>query len=199
MRATVQITPLPQFEGFYGVFFRSWEDGVLAVREVAQKGIRVSMLRLSDARETETTLILAGKETLVRMASYGLHAFGYRDRRCLLIFAVTGDKKIAKHARSKALEIFRKHGGLYTRDYIGKSWQKSRFLTPYLRNSLWDSGYALDTLESALPWENVSEAKQAIIDAISGTGVKRESPAPRFRAFIACLSKWCQHLHYIPL
>jgi alkyldihydroxyacetonephosphate synthase len=175
-RATVQITPLPEFEGFYGVFFRNWEDGVLAVRKVAQKGIKVSMLRLSDARETETTLILAGRETLVRLASIGLDALGYRDRRCLLIFAVTGDKKIAKHARSTALEIFRKHGGVYTGYYIGKSWQKSRFFTPYLRNSLWASGYALDTLETALSWENVSKAKQAIIDAISGAGVKRDLP-----------------------
>ena len=148
----------------------------MAVREIAQKGIKVSMLRLSDAPETETTLILAGKETLVHLASTGLGALGYREQRCLLIFAVTGDKKTAKHARSTALKIIRKHGGMYTGDYIGKSWQKSRFLTPYLRNSLWEAGFALDTLETALPWEKVSIAKHAIIDAISGTGIKRDLP-----------------------
>ncbi len=44
------------------------------------------------------------------------------------------------------------HGGFNTGETIGKLWRKSRFLTPYLRNVLWEHGYAVDTLETALPW-----------------------------------------------
>jgi alkyldihydroxyacetonephosphate synthase len=34
-------------------------------------------------------------------------------------------------------------------------WRKSRFLTPYLRNTLWEHGYAIDTVETAVPWSEV--------------------------------------------
>ena len=174
--ASVQIKKLPEFEGFYGVFFRNWEDGMNAVREITQKGIRVSMLRLSDALETETHLILSGKETLHRLASFGLDTLGFRAQRCLLILGVTGEYKSAHHARKSAIRLCRKFGGLYTGNFIGKSWQKNRFLAPYLRNALWDAGYALDTLETAVPWKKVSGAKQAIINIITQIGINHELP-----------------------
>lgn len=43
---------------------------------------------------------------------------------------------------------------------------KKRFLTPYLRNTLWDLGYALDTLETALPWDKIQTGRQEILHAI---------------------------------
>jgi alkyldihydroxyacetonephosphate synthase len=39
---------------------------------------------------------------------------------------------------------------------IGNMWKKSRFYSPYLRNTLWEAGYALDTLETAIPWSEVT-------------------------------------------
>jgi len=48
-RATVRVRPLPNSENFYAVFFRDWKSGATAVREMAQAGVAVSMLRLSDA------------------------------------------------------------------------------------------------------------------------------------------------------
>ena len=76
-QATVRIRHMPEFEAFYGVFFPDWERGVEAVRQIAQEGVGLSMLRLSNARETETTLALSGKERLVRWADRGLGILGY--------------------------------------------------------------------------------------------------------------------------
>ena len=59
--AKVRVSPLPETEEFYGVFFPSWEQGTDAVRQIAQERMLVSMLRLSNPVETETTLILSGK------------------------------------------------------------------------------------------------------------------------------------------
>jgi alkyldihydroxyacetonephosphate synthase len=134
------------------------------------------MVRLSDDKETETSLILSGKETLLRLGTLGLEKLGYGDQRCLLIVGVTGDKKTSDRARKSAIRICRKYGGLYTGKYIGKSWEKNRFLAPYLRNSLWEAGYALDTLETAVPWKKVEKAKEAIIGAITQTGINLELP-----------------------
>lgn len=44
--------------------------------------------------------------------------------------------------------------------------KKNRFRTPYLRNTLWDAGYAVDTLETAVTWDNVNLTLEAIESAI---------------------------------
>jgi alkyldihydroxyacetonephosphate synthase len=38
---------------------------------------------------------------------------------------------------------------------FGSQWQKGRFRTPYLRNVLWELGYGVDTLETAVTWNQV--------------------------------------------
>ncbi len=156
-RATVRVQRTPEVEAFYGVFFHDWKQGATAVREIVQAGISVSMLRLSNPVETATTLALAGRETLVDWAGRGLRSIGYADERSLLVFGVTGTRHQARNARHEAMEIIRAQGGLMTGMIIGRMWEKSRFYSPYLRNTLWDLGYALDTLETAIPWSQVIE------------------------------------------
>ncbi len=46
-------------------------------------------------------------------------------------------------------------------------WRKSRFRTPYLRNTLWERGYALDTVETAVPWQAVMPTAEALRRAVS--------------------------------
>jgi len=175
--AAVRVRPLPPFEGFYGLFFHDWADGLAALREIAQEKSNVSMLRLSDTDETQTTMILSGKDQLVGLAERGLEFFGYQAGRCLLVIGLTGEQSGVRFARQRAFEIVRAHGGLLTRlsfsagAMIGKMWQKSRFSTPYLRNTLWDHGYALDTLETALSWSKVIGAAQEIKQCI-GQGLE---------------------------
>ena len=57
-------------------------------------------------------------------------------------------------------------GGLPVGKFIGETWRKGRFHTPYLRNTLWETGVALDTLETALTWKNALPAAEAIKSAI---------------------------------
>ncbi len=45
---------------------------------------------------------------------------------------------------------------------IGKAWQHGRFAAPYLRNALWDAGYAVDTLETATDWATLPDLAAAI-------------------------------------
>jgi alkyldihydroxyacetonephosphate synthase len=163
-RATVRIRPVPEREHFYGVFFRDWDSGMEAVRRAAQEECRLSMMRLSNPQETETTLILSGRERLVDLADRGLNAVGYKEGRCLLIFAVTGHRKEVSQARAQAMSIFRAHGGLPAISAVGEMWNKSRFLSPYLRNTLWEAGYAVDTLETAVSWASVAKLHTEIID-----------------------------------
>jgi alkyldihydroxyacetonephosphate synthase len=51
---------------------------------------------------------------------------------------------------------------------MGNEWRKGRFKTPYLRNTLWDVGYAVDTLETALTWSDLPAATEAVLKALRG-------------------------------
>lgn len=165
-QATVRIRRLPETERFYGVFFHEWEAGINAVRMIVQEGVQVSMLRLSDPQETKTTLLLSGKDDLVQWADRALNLLGYGKNRCLLIFGITGDYKSAKLARRQTNSIVRLFGGLPTGKVIGSIWRKSRFKTPYLRNTLWELGYALDTIETAVPWVKVFHLAQTVTETL---------------------------------
>jgi len=160
-QAKVKVRRLPDAEEFYGVFFPSWEQGAQAVRHIAQQETPVSMLRLSSPQETETTLILSGK-SWVGAADKGLRLIGYGGTRCLLAFGATGSALHVWRARVQASSICRRYGGLFVGTVVGHTWEKSRFYSPYLRNTLWELGVAIDTLETAIPWLNVMAASAAI-------------------------------------
>jgi alkyldihydroxyacetonephosphate synthase len=174
-RAEVRVRPRPQAEQFHGVFFPTWEQGMTAVRAIAQDGIPVSMLRLSNPLETETTLVLSGK-SWIGPADKGLRLIGFGEQRCLLVFGVTGSAAHVRRARGGATAVCRKYGGFFVGSLVGRTWQKSRFLSPYLRNTLWDQGLAVDTLETALPWKNVEAAagdiSASIQEAMQAQGEK---------------------------
>lgn len=163
--ATVRVSPLPEREAFHAIFFPDWESGHTAVREIAQARVPVSMLRLSDAVETETTLILSGHERLVGLAEWALHALGLGEGKCLFLFGATGSSEMVKRARQDLIAITKEHGGRHVGQYMGGKWRDSRFLSPYLRNTLWEIGYAVDTLETALPWSAIP----ASVDTIKAT------------------------------
>ncbi len=165
-RATMRIRRLPAEEHFYSAFFPNFQTGFEAVREIAQAELHLSMLRLSDPMETETTFQLSGEEKLVDIAKKGLNLFGQGEQRCMLIYGLTGIPADNRLADRQLAHIAREHQGLMVKFYLGNAWVKKRFLTPYLRNTLWDLGYALDTLETALPWDKLLTAQKAILDPI---------------------------------
>ena len=49
---------------------------------------------------------------------------------------------------------------------MGNAWKKNRFQSVYLRNTLWDLGYSVDTLETAVTWDKVTPAMAAIEKSI---------------------------------
>lgn len=172
--ATVRIRRLPEEERFYSAFFPNFETGVEAVRKIAQEELPLSMVRLSDPMETETTFQLSGEEKLVSIAKKGLNLFGQKDERCMLIYGLTGRKADNRLADRHLGNIVRSHNGMLVKFYLGNAWIEKRFLTPYLRNTLWDLGYALDTLETSLPWSKLQEGRTAIVKAIE-MGLEHEN------------------------
>jgi alkyldihydroxyacetonephosphate synthase len=166
--ATVRITPLPDSESFHAVFFPDWAAAEEAVRHIAQAKLPLSMLRLSNANETLTTLALAGHKKLIGYLQRYLHWRGCGDGRCLLLIGVTRRHGTANPALRDALRMARARHGVHIGQAIGKKWKQNRFRNVYLRNALWRHGYAVETVETAVNWPKVKGMMHAVEQAAAG-------------------------------
>lgn len=160
----VRVTRLPEQESFHVVFFPTWEQARDAARELVQNRLQLSMLRLSNAIETETQLALAGHPGQIRLLEKFLSFRGAQDKKCMMTFGVTGTRHQCRHALSEARKHCSAYKGVYTGKYLGAKWAEKRFTMPYLREALWQMGYAVDTLETATDWDNVDSLLGKIED-----------------------------------
>lgn len=171
--AVVRTRPLPEREDFHAAFFPSWDAGIEAVRRIAQAGLGLSMLRLSNETETETQLALAGHEKAIVWLRRYLRLRGTGERPVLLIFGLTGLNREVLRMRREALTLAKHCGGVHAGQRIGKGWAAKRFHGPYLRNSLWRAGYAADTVETAINWPQVTPLMRAI-EATAATALAED-------------------------
>jgi len=149
-RVTVRISRLPEQEYCRGAFLPSFAAGLAAVQELARRRLALAMLRLSTPEETGLGLALSGRP--VRLLDGYLRLRGMGEGKCLLVYAVTGTKRDASHAAGEVSRVVRRYGGVDLGRAAGKHWFANRFFLPYLRNTLWEAGYAVDTMETAVPW-----------------------------------------------
>lgn len=162
----VRVTPIAAKENFYVAFFPSWEAARTATRQIKQQGIALSMLRVSNAIETETQLALAGHPKQIALLEKVLSLRGIKEGKCMLTFGTTGTKRQCKTALRETRAIIKSNKGLYTGTYLGNKWAEKRFSMPYLRESLWRLGYAVDTLETATTWDNVDNLLNKVEDSL---------------------------------
>lgn len=158
----VRVSRLAEREEFHVLFFPDWEQARTAARHLVQERVQLSMLRLSNATETETQLKLAGHERLIGLLEAYLARRGAGRDKCMMTLGVTGSKQQVKAALSQVSRIVKAHGGVATGTLLGRKWAANRFRMPYLREALWRMGYAVDTLETATDWDNVDHLMREI-------------------------------------
>ncbi|WP_410210067.1 FAD-binding oxidoreductase [Aquirhabdus sp.] len=174
----VRVTPLPEHESFHVGFVPDWESGLKMVRELAQGKVQLSLMRLSNADETESHLSLGGNHPLFKAYDRFLSFKKCRNGdRCMFTFGVTGSKRQARFALAEAKRAIDNAGGTYiASSFMGGIWEHSRFRSPYFRNGLWEHGYSVDTFETCINWDKVNACmnamEQAIKDASDGQPVQ---------------------------
>ena len=158
-QATIRIRSIPETDRVYAFFFPDLSSGLEAARHLAQDPSSMSMLRLSNAAETQTHLALSGKVVAEKWLKTYLQLRGQDPRSsCLCLVGLTGELQRVKSDLSRIKKEARRHKGLYLHRSFEKKWKENRFLSAYARNTLWDLGYGVDTLETALPWGRIAEA-----------------------------------------
>lgn len=173
--AVVRVVPEPECERFEAFAFADWGAAVAAVRTLAQARIPLSMLRLSNAEETRVNLRLAGHARAVAWLERYLAWRGAGDGKCLLLIGISGTRAQVRAARRAALAVLRAGGAVGLGRTLGEKWKLGRYRAPYLRESLWRLGYAVDTLETAADWPKVpalvAGIETALQQALADEGV----------------------------
>lgn len=166
--ATVRVSPLTDHErlAVHALFLPDWKSAQATARQIVQAGLPLSLMRLSTPTETETTLVLAGHERLIGALQRLISLRGVRDGKCMLMLGFSGREALVKAARGEALDIAGRQGGVNVGRAFGAQWYKNRFRTPYLRNALWELGYGVDTLETAVTWDGVPAMVDTIENAL---------------------------------
>ncbi|HLO94040.1 MAG TPA: FAD-binding oxidoreductase, partial [Burkholderiaceae bacterium] len=160
--ASVRISRVPEREDFVAWFLPSWECGQAAVQALAQARLGLSMMRLANATETLTTLKLAGHAGAIAWLERYLSLRGCGEGKVMLMLGFTGGAAQVRAMQVLARPLLRAQGGVSTGTLLGRKWAAKRFRGVYLRNALWEAGYAVDTMETACDWPRVTTMMQAM-------------------------------------
>ena len=83
-----------------------------------------------------------------------------------MLVGIEGEPDNVKASLARSSAIVRSNGGFPLGRSAGKSWYKSRFAMPYLRDPLMDRGVGVDTLETSTHWSNVLPLHRVVTTAI---------------------------------
>jgi alkyldihydroxyacetonephosphate synthase len=87
---------------------------------------------------------------------------GIGEQGCLLIVAAAGRRRVVDAAMREAGAIVRRSGAVGIGPAMGRQWLRGRLRSAAMRDSLWDAGYAVDTLETAAGWTALPSLGEAI-------------------------------------
>ncbi|HEX3813901.1 MAG TPA: FAD-binding oxidoreductase [Mycobacteriales bacterium] len=163
--ATLRVRRIPETRRYEAFSFRTFPDGLAAVRTLVQDGIAPDVVRLSDVDETRANLVLAGAGAAARLYLAGRgHGAG-----CIAILGWEGDQATVRARHQLATRTIRTQHGIRLGTKPGEAWRRERFAAPYLRDLLLDVGLLVETVETATAWSALPRLHAAIRAALAGS------------------------------
>lgn len=176
--ATVRVRRVPETRDYRGYLFPDFASGAGAIRACVQDGVPAAMLRLSDADETRFLRAVSslGKRPSVaaRVTALYLRARGVADQPSLLVAGFEGGRREVRRTRRAAERHIARLGGVAVGSGPGRSWLRSRFDGPALRDPLLGRGIGIDSLETATRWSNLPALYHAVRQAVE-TAITRQA------------------------
>jgi alkyldihydroxyacetonephosphate synthase len=130
-------------------------------RHLARAGLPLRFIRVSTAAETRATIAQVADDR--RRALLGRYMRWRRqgDGAAFVLVAMGGSDKVVRATEGEVGRLVRASRGIGLPG-VGAAWRRQRFASAYLRNALWDAGYATDTLETAVPWPAVVDLTHSL-------------------------------------
>lgn len=170
---TLRVRPRPAMRRVEAFLLPSWEEGIEAARALLLDAVPLSMIRLSDALETEVALAVGlGGKAYAPLARGWLRLRGVGSGSCLMLCGAAGTADSTRGAlRRAASRVRRGRGGrgraVSLGERPGRHWLADRFRHPYLRDALLDLGLGTDTLETAAPWSLLPAVYRSVRSALA--------------------------------
>ena len=159
----VRIRPLAAVRGYGAWSFPTFESGATALRVVTQAGLRPTVLRLSDESETRVN------------AALGAHLRTMRGALAIATFEGASQQEVDAVATATDA-IFRAHGAKARGEDRARSWERGRFHSPALRDTLLDAGVLAETLETATTWSALPELYARVSAALTAALTAEGTP-----------------------
>ena len=164
----MRVQPQPEQEIFKVAFLPNWEAGQALLKQAVRNNVRLSMLRLSNATETNAHLHLGTTRSQFLAITAYLRSKGLGSDKVMLTYGVTGDKAQNALALTQFKQLLKQNGGVTGKlaDLMGSIWAHGRFKFPYLRGTLWEKGIMVDTFETSTNWTNIDQQMAAMEKAV---------------------------------
>lgn len=145
--------PLDSTQG--SMIFKTFESGVHAMRDIAQGEFGLPhIFRLSDGPETDYGFRIKGVDKTYKNKLLNLLKYP-QGNRSMMYYTVDGDRDYNRLVKNKMNRIARRHGGFIAGKEGIKKWLDFRFHSSYLRDIYFEHGLMIDTMETAVNWENL--------------------------------------------
>jgi alkyldihydroxyacetonephosphate synthase len=174
--ATLRVRPVPAEHRYEGWSFRSFGEGLEALRVMEQAGASPDVARLSDRDETRLSLAMAGEEGLARRLGRAYLSARGHENGVLAIFGFDGQAEDVERRRLRTAALLRAGGGLSLGRAPGRAWLRARYAAPYLRDELLDRGIMAETLETATSWSKLEDLHGAVAAALRDSLAERGTP-----------------------
>jgi alkyldihydroxyacetonephosphate synthase len=161
-----RVRPAPKERTYEGWMAEDFEAGREIVRDLAQRHEAPDVLRLSDEEETRVSLDLAGTGGIRKRGLDAYLALRRRREGCLMICGWQGERDSVSRRRALAQSRLRLGGAVSLGQSAGRSWERSRYGGPYLRDELINLGVLVETLETAHTWSRLDELYRAVGEAL---------------------------------
>jgi alkyldihydroxyacetonephosphate synthase len=196
--ATLRVRPRPEEHHYEGWWFASFEEGMEALRAVAQADACPDVARLSDREETRLTLGLAGGGGVARKLGEAYLRLRGRAEGCLAVTGFEGSAEEVARRRLRTAALLRAGGGLSLGRRPGQAWMRGRYAGPYLRDELLDRGVLAETLETACHWSALHALYERVASALRGALDARGTP-PRVLCHVSHLYRSGASLYFTVL
>ncbi|MEN9448843.1 MAG: hypothetical protein RJA25_2133 [Bacteroidota bacterium] len=166
---TVKIRKLPKNYRWLVALFPTFQQGTNYMKEIAQAGIKPSVVRLSDANETNLFSKMSSSEEqpgllndIKKEAQKLVLQFKNLTEPCVLMMRFPqGDFSVSSQILF-AKELVGKYKGMVAPSSIGDKWADNRFKLPYLRDTLVEHSIYIDTMETLVHWKDIPKLHQAL-------------------------------------
>lgn len=168
--AWMRLQHLPVFKQSVSVHFPEFQQGLGALREIAQSGLYPSNARLVSPMEAFSNGLGDGRSTVLIL--------GFESHLYPVDFHLQEALKICKEFNGNWKNRTEKAANLQKSDEKAEQWKRSFLQAPYLRDELIQLGLVVETFETAITWDRaesfisqMEQTAQTAIERYCGNGL----------------------------